>query len=330
VAAQAVNVLICGESGTGKELVARAIYQHGPRADKRLLAIHCAAVPETRLESALFGHEREAFPSDDNRRIGLFEQAQGATLLLDEIGDLSPLLQGKLLRAVEEQRFERVGGTQAIATDALILATTNRNLAQLVADGRFRPDLYYGLSRHTISLPPLRSHVADIPLLAEYYLHRCNRELGKTVTEIATAALEVLIRYSWPGNVRELQSVLKQSLLHATGEVLLPHFLPPRLRESVGGAASAAHATGLAAASLDSFIDSELAAGTDELYAQTLAFMERTLLARVLRHTSGNQSRAAKLLGITRGSLRNKIRLLRITIHPAVSVQSSPTGADGT
>jgi len=327
LATQAVSVLICGESGTGKELVARAIYQHGPRADKRLLALRCAATPEARLESELFGHERGAFPGDGHRRIGVFEQAHNATLLLDEIGDLSPLLQAKLLRALKEQQFERVGGTQALRSDVLVIATTNRNLEQMVADGRFRSDLYYCLSLHTIGLPPLRDHVADIPLLAEYYLHRFNRELGKTVTEISTAALEVLIHYPWPGNVRELQSVLKQSLLHATGEVLVPHFLPPRLLESARGLGLATHAAQSVAA-LDSFIDNELAAGTSELYAQTLAYMERTLLTRVLRHTSGNQSRAAKLLGITRGSLRNKIRLLRITIHPAVSVQSGPQNAD--
>jgi two-component system nitrogen regulation response regulator GlnG len=328
VAPQAVNVLIRGESGTGKELVARAIYQHGPRAEKRFLAVNCAAIPEPLLESELFGHERGAFTGAEQRRIGKFEQAHGGTLFLDEVGDMTPLMQSKVLRALQEQRFERVGGTQTIQTDALIIAATNRDLEQMVADGQFRADLYYRLNTYTISLPPLRERASDIPLLVEHYLQRFNRELGKTVIDVSTDALELLLRYSWPGNVRELQSVLKQSLLHATGDVLLPTFLPSRVRGSRRPAPEVPGDQTPRAGPLESFIDNELAGGGDELYAKSLAFMERTLLARVLRHTGGNQSRAAKLLGITRGSLRNKIRLLRISINPAVSVEDDPRSSE--
>jgi DNA-binding NtrC family response regulator len=328
LAGQASRVLIRGESGTGKELVARALYQRGPRSGKRFLAVDCAAIAEPLLERELFGYESGAVAGAETPRIGKFEQAHGATLFLDEIGVLGPLLQGKLLRALEDRQLARLGGSQPLPSDALLIATTNRPLEQLVADGRFRSDLYYVLSRCTICLPPLRDHVADIPLLAEHCLHRLNRELGKTVTEISAAALELLIRYPWPGNVRELQSVLKQSLLHATGEVLLPHFLPPRLRERVGGSNDGPEDATRSVPSLEMFLDRELATGDGALYAKALACMERTLLARVLRHTGGNQSRAAKLLGITRGCLRNKIRQLRITIQPAVTVQSGPPPAE--
>lgn len=338
VAPQAVNVLIRGESGTGKELVARAIYQHGPRAEKRFLAVNCAAIPEPLLESELFGHERGSFTGADTRRIGKFEQAHGGTLFLDEVGDMTPLMQSKVLRSLQEQRFERVGGAQTIQTDAVIIAATNRDLEQMVADGQFRPDLYYRLNTYTIVLPPLRQRATDIPLLVEHYLRRFNLELDKTVTEVADEAIEMMLRYPWPGNVRELQSVLKQALLHATGDVLLPGFLPPRLRtcarpreaplraEAPPRAAAPPRAEGSRLPALEGFIEEQLRTNADELYEKSLAVMERMLLARVLRHTAGNQSRAAKMLGITRGSLRNKLRLLGITINQAVNVANQSPG----
>jgi two-component system nitrogen regulation response regulator GlnG len=317
VAAQDVTVLITGESGTGKELVARALYQHSHRASGPFLPISCAAIPEHLLESELFGHERGAFTGADRRRIGKFEQCHGGTLFLDEVGAMSPLTQSKLLRILQEKTFERVGGNETIHTDVRVLAATNANLEAAVAAGRFRLDLYYRLSVFTIHLPPLRERGDDLQLLISHYLRRFNRELGKDVQGVAPEALELLRRYSWPGNVRELQSVLKQALLQAAGPLLLPDFLPPSV---TGASAAPLKAEGLPREmELDQFIESRLQAGTQELYAEALERLERFLLTRVLRHTGGNQLQAAKILGITRGSLRTKIRDLGIRIDRTVS-----------
>jgi two-component system nitrogen regulation response regulator GlnG len=318
VAAQRVNVLIRGESGTGKELVARAIYQHSPRSTGQFLAVNCAAIPEPLLESELFGHEKGAFTGADSKRIGKFEQCSGGTLFLDEVGDMTPVMQSKVLRVLQEQSFERVGGTETIRTDAWIIAATNRDLEQMVADGQFRSDLYYRLNGFTIKLPALRERAEDIVVLVEHFLDLFNRELGKAVCEVSPRALEMLMRYGWPGNVRELQSVLKRALLHATGSLLLPEFLPPEIRSSGrDGARKAESAPG----AIDGFVDQRLEAGSENLYAECLGYMERLVLTRVLRHAHGNQSRAAAILGITRGSLRNKIRALGITINQAVNVR---------
>src|SRR4051795_5958739 len=235
VADQTFPVLITGESGTGKELVARAIYQHGPRAKAPFLALNCAAIPETLLESELFGHEKGAFTGADRRRIGKFEQCNGGTLFLDEIGDMPPAIQAKMLRLLQEQAFERVGGNETIRTDVRLIAATHRDLKAWSVEGKFRPDLYYRLSVFTIHLPPLRERGDDLPLLVRYYLRRFSRELGREVSEIAPEALERLRSSSWPGNVRELQSVLKQALLQASGSVLLPAFLPDLGNERAGG-----------------------------------------------------------------------------------------------
>src|SRR5437588_11076247 len=226
VASQDVNVLILGESGTGKELVARAIYQHSRRADKPFLAINCAAIPEALLESELFGHEKGAFTGADRKRIGKFEQCNGGTLFLDEIGDMTPLTQTKVLRALQDQHFERVGGNETIRTDVRLIAATNRDLKGLAAAGQFRSDLYYRLSVFTIPLPPLRERAEDLPLLVEHFLKRFGRDLGKAVDRASPETLELLRQYPWPGNLRELQSVLKEALLRASGPVLVPEFLP--------------------------------------------------------------------------------------------------------
>src|SRR5713101_8108379 len=226
VAAQNVPVLITGESGTGKELVARAIYQHGPRAKAPFLALNCAAIPENLLESELFGHEKGSFTGADRRRIGKFEQVSGGTLFLDEIGDMPPPAQAKLLRVLQEQAFERVGGNETIRTDVRLIAATHHDLKADAAEGKFRPDLYYRLGVFTIHLPPLRERGEDLPLLVRHYLRRFSRDLGREVQEVAPDVLERLRGYSWPGNIRELQSVLKQALLRASGSVLLPAFLP--------------------------------------------------------------------------------------------------------
>jgi two-component system nitrogen regulation response regulator GlnG len=312
VAAQDVTVLITGETGTGKELVARALYQHSRRANGPFLPINSAAIPEHLLESELFGHEKGAFTGADRRRIGKFEQCHGGTLFLDEVGSMSPLTQSKLLRVLQEQTFERLGGNETIHADVRVLAATNTDLQAAVAAGRFRLDLYYRLSVFTIHLPPLRDRGDDLELLIGHYLRRFNRELGKDVQGVSPEALEILRRYPWPGNVRELQSVLKQALLQMAGTVLVPDFLPANLT----GTPAAETPT---EAGLEVFIEAQLQAGTQNLYAESLERLERLLLTRVLRHTGGNQVQAAKILGITRGSVRTKIRDLGIRIDRTVS-----------
>jgi two-component system nitrogen regulation response regulator GlnG len=227
---------------------------------------------------------------------------------------MSPLIQSKLLRVLQEQRFERLGGNETIQTDVRVLAATNKNLEAMVEAGAYRQDLYYRLSVFAIRLPPLRERGEDLTLLINHYLRRYNRDLGKEVRSVALPALEILRQYSWPGNVRELQSVLKQAMLQATGTVLVPEFLPAALTRP-GEAAAETNGS-----SLLQFINEQLASGKDDLYDAAVRHVERILLARVLQHTAGNQVRAAKILGITRGSLRNKIRELGITIGRSVEV----------
>jgi two-component system nitrogen regulation response regulator GlnG len=315
VAAQDVPVLITGESGTGKELVARAIYQHGPRAKAPFLALNCAAIPEQLLESELFGHEKGAFTGADRRRIGKFEQTSGGTLFLDEVGDMPPALQAKLLRVLQEQAFERVGGNETIRTDVRLIAATHRDLRAWSEAGKFRPDLYYRLGVFTIHLPPLRERGDDLPLLARYFLRRFSRELGREVQDFAPAALERLRGYAWPGNIREFQSVLKQALLRASGPVLLPAFLPDFSgRPEEPGPAAAAGAN----LNLEGFIGQRLGPETHDLYAEVHRQVDRVLLPRVLEHTGGNQHQAARLLGIARQTLRQKLRDLGLHVTHSV------------
>src|SRR5271166_4714234 len=229
VAAQDVPVLITGESGTGKEVAARAIYQHSARSRSAFLALNCAAIPEALLESELFGHEKGAFTGADRKRIGKFEQVSGGTLFLDELGDMPLALQAKMLRVLQDQTFERVGGNETIRTDVRLIAATHRDLKAWSAEGKFRPDLYYRLGVFSIHLPPLRERGDDLSLLVQHYLRRYSGELGRAVREVAPEALQRLRSYSWPGNIRELQSVIKQALLRASGPVLLPAFLPETL-----------------------------------------------------------------------------------------------------
>src|SRR5687767_3165746 len=217
VAPQDVTVLVLGESGTGKELVARAIYHYSKRARGPFLAINCASIPESLLESELFGHEKGAFTGADRKRIGKFEQAHGGTLFLDEVGDMTPLTQTKILRVLQGQEFERVGGGEPIRADVRVIAATNRDLEKMVAEGTFRGDLYYRLNVYTIKLPPLRERGDDLRMLAEHFVKRFGGEMKKDANGIAPDALDLLRSYPWPGNVRELQSAIKQSLLQATG-----------------------------------------------------------------------------------------------------------------
>jgi two-component system nitrogen regulation response regulator GlnG len=318
VAAQDVTVLITGESGTGKELVARAIYQHGARAKAPFLALNCAAIPENLLESELFGHEKGAFTGADRRRIGKFEQCQGGTLLLDEIGDMPPSLQSKLLRVLQEKTFERVGGSETLHADVRILASTHRDLKNRPATDPFRPDLYYRLSVFTIHLPPLRERSTDIDLLARHYVRKFSRELHRDVTTIAPDALAVLRSHSWPGNIRELQSVLMQALLKATGLELLPAFLPDLTAMSLSSQTPSSRPPPSPgspdALGFDALVDRHLAERTGDLYADAHRLLDRHLFTRVLAHTRGNQRDAAQLLGIARQTMRSKLRALGMQI----------------
>src|SRR6516225_573519 len=267
VADQTFPVLITGESGTGKELVARAIYQHGPRAKAPFLALNCAAIPETLLESELFGHEKGAFTGADRRRIGRFEQANGGTLFLDEIGDMPLPAQAKLLRVLQEQAFERLGGGETIRTDVRLIAATHRDLKARSDESQFRPDLYYRLGVFAIQLRPLRERGEDLALLVRFYLRRVSREVGREVHEVAPEALARLRGYSWPGNVRELQSVLKQALLRAHGPVLLPEFLPEFPEAPAAPAAPMASPGG--GFDPEAFLRQRLGPDSRDLYAET-------------------------------------------------------------
>jgi two-component system nitrogen regulation response regulator GlnG len=326
LAPQEVPVLILGESGAGKELVARALYQHSRRADRPFLAINCAAIPEALLESELFGHEQGAFTGAQRQRIGKFEQCDGGTLFLDEIGDMSAALQAKMLRILQDQRFERVGGNETHQTQVRILAATNKNLESEVAAGRFRKDLYYRLKVLTISVPPLRERPQDVAELAHYFLFRFNRELGLDVRTIDPLALELLQAYPWPGNVRELQSTLKQALLATTGPVLLPEFLPNDIQGAKDKSLPTAHPDALPPPEFDlaAWIDSCMQTGEGRVYDKVMAAVERLLFARVLRHTHGHQAHASDLLGLNRATLRSKLRSLGLAVDKILIDEPDP------
>jgi DNA-binding NtrC family response regulator len=321
VAAQDVTVLITGESGTGKELVARAIYQHSARSKAPFLALNCAAIPENLLESELFGHERGAFTGADRRRIGKFEQYNGGTVLLDEIGDMPLTLQAKILRLLQDQTFERLGGNETIRTDVRLIASTHRDLRVRAAEDKFRPDLYYRLGVFTIHLPPLRERVDDLPILVEHYLRRFSSELGREVREIAPDALARLRAYTWPGNIRELQSVLRQALLRASGGVLLSAFLP----ELSGVALSRNSAAVEQSFDLERFIRQRLSPTTNDLSAETHREVDRLLMTLALEYTNGNHREASRILGISRQTMRMRLRALGL--HVAHSVESDDEDA---
>jgi two-component system nitrogen regulation response regulator GlnG len=331
VARQDVTVLILGESGTGKELVARAIYQHSRRSQMPFLAVNCAAIPETLLESELFGHEKGSFTGSDRRRVGKFEQCHGGTIFLDEVGEMSPLTQAKILRLIQDQRFERVGGNETIQTDVRLIAATNADLEKMTEDGRFRKDLYFRLNVFTIHLPPLRERGDDIAILVEHYLKRFGRELSKPLQSVDPAVLAALKAYPWPGNVRELQSVLKQAMLRMSGPVLLIDFLPPHItgRGTVTKPEVVVEQPLTTTFDWDEFVTGRIAANSENLYAESLERMEREVLVRILRHTAGNQLQAARILGITRGSLRNKIRTLGISIARSIWSDDAEGAAEG-
>lgn len=311
VASTDVAVLILGETGTGKEVVARAIYQHSRRHDQIFHAINCAAIPEALLESELFGHEKGAFTGADQRRIGKFEICNGGTLFLDEIGDMTPLMQTKLLRVLQEKEFDRVGGSRPIKTDVRIIAATNRDLESAIAGGSFRSDLFYRLNEFTIQLPALRERGDDVRLMTEHFFQRFAKQLGKELVSIAPATMQRFVEHHWPGNVRELQGLVKQTLLKASGPVIVPAFLP----SGFGGTAVkplASTAPDDWQAGLQAEVQSKLAAGSynvrDDIYDQ----VDAILIREVLTSTGGNISEASSRMGISRPTLRSRIKQLRI------------------
>ena len=275
------TILILGESGTGKELLARAVHAESPRSQAPFVAMSCAALTETLLESELFGHEKGAFTGANQRRKGKFEMAQGGTLFLDEIGDISPKLQLDLLRVLEDRRFFRVGGSDPVTVDVRIIAATNKDLPKAVADGSFREDLFYRLNVIPINLPPLRERIEDMPLLVEHFLEQLGAEMNKHVEEVSSDAMAMLMAHAWPGNVRELRNVLERAIVVASGRVVEASDL---------GLKKAATEVG------------------DTNPAASLEDVEKHHIARVLQEAGGNISQAARTLGIDRATLYNKMK----------------------
>jgi Nif-specific regulatory protein len=285
VAHSNTTVLIRGESGTGKELVAHAIHYNSPRAAKPFVKVNCAALPETLIEAELFGHEKGAFTGAIARKRGRFELAEGGTLFLDEIGDLSPAMQIKLLRVLQEREFERVGGIETVKVNVRLIAATNVDLETAVQDGRFRSDLYYRLNVFSIYLPPLRERKTDILLLAEHFLEKYGRQNGKRIKRISTPAIDMLVSYHWPGNVRELENVIERTTLVADGNVIHGYHLPPTLQTAEGS-------------------DTVSRVGLE----QAVAAFEKDMIQDALKTTRGNRARAARMLDTTERILSYKVK----------------------
>jgi two-component system response regulator AtoC len=312
VAESDVTVLIRGESGTGKELVARAIYQHSRRKDSPFLAINCAAIPETLLESELFGHEKGAFTGANKRRIGKFEQCDNGTILLDEVGDMSLSTQAKILRVLQEGEFERIGGNETIKVDVRVLASTNRKLEELIKQGIFREDLYYRLKIMTIVLPPLRERKEDIQELTEYLFHLYNRQLGTQVPYIDPSVFEKMHAYSWPGNVRELANTVKRGLILCKGEVLTEKEIIFDVEGEVPSFANEGELEKNLVKILDPLFTDILRFWRAGLHSNLLEKVEKFIIQKALTETKGNQVQAAKLLGISRNTLRHRIEKYRL------------------
>ena len=311
-------MLILGASGTGKELVARAIYHHSRRNRGPFLAINCAAIPEPLLESELFGHERGAFTGADRRRIGKFEQANGGTLLLDEIGDMSPHTQAKILRLLQEGTFDRIGGSEPISADVRVIAATNQNLDALIEQGKFRNDLYYRLRGVTIPLPPLCERREDIAELAYYFLFRFNKQLGTAVQSISPEALDLLEQYDWPGNVRELQSVIREALIASAGPIVLSDFLPAELHRTETAEQEDSKSDPIPDwdwESLREFVETAIAQDETAIYRPAIEQFDRILISQVMRHAGGQQNRAAEILGLSRVTLRTKLRNMQMSVE---------------
>jgi two-component system nitrogen regulation response regulator GlnG len=317
LAASDATALITGESGTGKELVARAIYHHSRRNEQTFLAINCAAIPENLLESELFGHEKGAFTGATAQRIGKFEQCNGGTIFLDEIGDMSPTTQTKILRVLQSGTFERVGGNQFIKVNVRIVAATNKRLEQAVAAKEFREDLFYRLNVVRIHLPPLRERREDIRLLVNYFLKKLALQQKQLPRSIAFEALNALEQHDWPGNVRELENVIQRATVMAKGEAILFQDLPPGLGDD-RPAATAPNDGVVPPSVADSSQD--LASMARSLFQwarqdeklKVIPAVERELIIHALAETNGNQVRAARLLGITRATLRKRVEKFNI------------------
>lgn len=307
VAGTDITVLIRGESGTGKELVARAIYQHSRRKERPFLAINCAAIPETLLESELFGHEKGAFTGADRRRIGKFEQCDGGTLLLDEIADMSLSTQAKILRVLQEGEFERIGGNETIGVDVRVLTSTNRKLEELIGQGRFREDLYYRLKIMSITLPPLRERKEDIRELTEYFFRIHGSQSTRKTTHIDPDVFDKLCCYHWPGNVREFENTINRSLILCKGDVLTAEDIVFESENEVGEVASEAELERTLSKMLSPYFSEILRNWGKGLHANLLEKVEKVLIQIALDKTKGNQVQAARLLGISRNTLRNRV-----------------------
>jgi transcriptional regulator with PAS, ATPase and Fis domain len=288
VAPSEATVLLLGETGTGKELVAQAIHRGSPRSANPFVVVNCAALPETLLESELFGHERGAFTGATNRKDGRFLLAHHGTLFLDEIGELSLTLQAKILRVLQTREFEPLGSIRTVKADVRIIAATNRDLENMVRQDRFRDDLYYRLNVFPLVLPPLRERLEDLAPLVDCFLKHFREKNRRQVTSIAPAALELLRRYPWPGNIRELENVIERGVIVCQGKVLRPEDLPPALQQRSGWP------------------------GPDEETEPDLPALERQLISRTLEKVAGQRQQAAEILGISLDELNLKIRSYRL------------------
>jgi DNA-binding NtrC family response regulator len=300
-AATDTTVLLEGESGTGKELFARSLHALSPRAEAPFVAINCAAIPETLLETELFGHEKGAFTGAIARKPGKFEMAHRGTLFLDEIGDLPLPLQAKILRALEEKRFERVGGTVSVQVDVRLVAATNKGLKAAVAARRFREDLFFRLSVFPITVPPLRDRPGDIPLLARYFVERFCRDMNKKTLSLSPPALDDLQRYAWPGNVRELQNCIERAVILADGDAILPRHLNLSFVQSSPSEAPP-----------DPWLQIDLSGTLAEATRRAIAGVERVKIQAALREADGNRGRAAELLQVSYKALLLKLKEHRI------------------
>ena len=293
MATTATTVLITGETGTGKELIARAIHDFSDRQGKSFIAVNCAALPETLLESELFGHEKGAFTGAANQKLGRFELADGGTLVLDEVGEMTQSTQVKLLRVLQEREFVRVGGTQTIVCDVRIVAATNRDLQEDMKAGRFREDLFYRLNVFPITLPPLRQRTEDLPQLIEHFIEQVVPSLGVEPPVVTDETMSAMMAYDWPGNIRELRNIVERCTLLADGGQVTPDNLPPE----IAGRSAAARTT---ASDADTPADSKLAAH------------EKTMILAALSEANWNQSAAARALGISRDHLRYRVKKYEI------------------
>ena len=302
-----VTVLIRGETGTGKELVARALFQHGHRAHRPFITVNCAAIPDNLLESELFGHEKGSFTGAIATRIGKFEQANNATLFLDEIGDLNHALQAKLLRVLQEKRFQRVGGSSEITVDTRIIAATHRPIERMIAEGEFREDLFYRLNVATIKLPPLRDRTGDIPLLVTFFLKRFSRELGLPLVTMSRGALACLESSRLPGNVRQLQNLVRKALLMSRGYAIDRPVVEELLAETEPGESAKSELTALRDWCLK--LIATAAESTDgEAHRLAIETVETLLLEEALKKSEGNVTRAAEWLGLSRLTVREKAK----------------------